>query len=109
MPSKVTWFSLFFCLSPLFLFFSPLFLFMNLPHLCGGPWLLCDRVTSFRVNTISGCLLPVWVRAHHVLKEDIFASVHACHDSAYTATILKKENRISQAKNEKCLSLSRLL
>jgi hypothetical protein len=32
MLSKVTWFSLFFCLSPLFLFFSPLFLFMNLPH-----------------------------------------------------------------------------
>jgi hypothetical protein len=32
MLSKVTWFLLFFCLSPLFLFFSPLFLFMNLPH-----------------------------------------------------------------------------
>jgi hypothetical protein len=32
MLSKVTWFSLIFCLSPLFLFFSPLFLFMNLPH-----------------------------------------------------------------------------
>jgi hypothetical protein len=35
MLSKVTWFSLGFCLSPLFLFFSPLFLFMNLPHLVG--------------------------------------------------------------------------
>jgi hypothetical protein len=34
MLSKVTWFSPFFCLSPLFLFFSPLFLFMNLPHSC---------------------------------------------------------------------------
>jgi hypothetical protein len=30
---KVTWFSLFFCLAPLFLVFLPFFLFMNLPHL----------------------------------------------------------------------------
>jgi hypothetical protein len=37
MLSKVTWFSLFFCLSPLFLFFSPLFLFMNLPHCLSFP------------------------------------------------------------------------
>jgi hypothetical protein len=58
----------------------------------------------------AGCLLPVWVRAHYVLKEEFFASgMLAMTNHRQVQFFTGNESRISQAKNDKCLSLSRLL
>jgi hypothetical protein len=62
MLSKVTWFSLFFCPSPLFLFFSPLFLFMNLPHYVENA---CDGETNIQTaHPKRKCNRPLTKQSH---------------------------------------------
>jgi hypothetical protein len=90
MLSKVIWFSLFFCLLPLFLFFSPLFLFMN--H-CGRiVETFCRRARRGRIveKWWKNCGKILWALERQRSKEELWKNRPGAKSFYKSSTILPR-------------------